>query len=105
MKLAEAVANRHLVQWFDNGFVRTLEPHVFARLQGGREVLIAFQNAGGPAVERQRCWKLVDATDRVTVDEAGRFDRCRRVPQHLQALVCSTYASAAPGAGFAVPRR
>lgn len=108
MTLTDAVANKHLVHWLDNGFVRTLEPHAFAQLAGGRSVLIAFQIAGGPALE-EPCWKVVDATDPLTVDAVERFARCRPIPQHLQALVHVTYASAAPsgsaGASLAVPRR
>lgn len=106
MTLTEAVANKHLVHWLDNGFVRTLEPHSFAQLAGGRSVLIAFQIAGGPALE-EPCWKVIDATDPLTIDAAERFARCRPIPQHLQALVHVTYASAlpSPGAALSVPRR
>ena len=107
MTLTEAVANKHLVRWLDNGFVRTLEPHAFAQLPGGRSVLIAYQIAGGPALE-QACWKVVDATDPLTVDAVEHYARCRPIPQHLQALIQVTYASASsdsPGASLAVPRR
>lgn len=105
MTLMDAVANKHLVHWLDNGFVRTLEPHSFAQLVGGRSVLIAFQIAGGPARE-EPCWKVVDATDPLTVDTVERFARCRLIPRHLQALVQMTYASAeSSGSNLAVPRR
>jgi hypothetical protein len=91
----EAVVNKHLVHWLDNGFVRTLEPHAFAQLLGGRSVLLAFQIAGGPALE-QPCWKVVDATDPLTIDAVERFALSRQIPLHLQSLVQMTYASAAP---------
>lgn len=106
MKLTDAVANRHLVQWFDNGFVRTLEPHAFALAAGGRNILIAYQVAGGPAFEDHQCWKVIDAGEALQVDAVEHFAEPRAIPEHLQALVRATYACSLPGAGgFAVPRR
>lgn len=109
MQLIDAVTNRHLVQWLDNGFLRTFEPHAFARVAGGRDVLIAFQVAGGPAHEPQGSWKLIDAREAVRIDPTERFASGRRIPEHLLALVASTYAlSASPDASLAplsVPRK
>lgn len=109
MTLTDAVANRHFVYWHDNGFMRTLEPHLFGQLQGGRSVLIAFQIAGGPAGDPQAVWKVVDTTELLTIDPAKLFSQCRPIPTHLQQLVHITYASADPGVSFglnlAVPRR
>jgi hypothetical protein len=110
MQLIDAVTNRHLVQWLDNGFLRTLEPHAFARVAGGRDVLIAFQVGGGPAHESQDGWKLIDARESVRIDPTERFVGARPIPEHLLALVSSTYAlpvssDASPATSLAVPRR
>lgn len=109
MQLIDAVTNRHLVRWLDNGFLRTFEPHAFARVAGGRDVLIAFQVAGGPAHEPQDSWKLIDAREAVCIDPTERFANGRRIPEHLLALVASTYAlPASPGTSLAplsVPRK
>lgn len=109
MQLIDAVTNRHLVQWLDNGFLRTFEPHAYARVTGGRDVLIAFQVAGGPASESQDCWKLIDARESVRIDPTERFASARRIPEHLLAMVSSTYALPwSPDASLAplsVPRR
>lgn len=110
MQLIDAVTNRHLVQWLDNGFLRTFEPHAFARVTGGRDVLIAFQVAGGPAHEPQDGWKLIDARDSVRIDPTERFASERRIPEHLLALVASTYAlplssDTSPAPSLAEPRK
>lgn len=100
----------HLVHWLDHGFLRTLEPHLFARLSGGRDVLIAYQVAGGPQVDEQ-CWKVIDVTEVVTVADTEHFACSRDVPDHLQELVRAVYASAGPPAtpstcsSLALPRR
>jgi hypothetical protein len=109
MQLIDAVTNRHLVQWLDNGFLRTFEPHAYARVTGGRDVLIAFQVAGGLASELQDAWKLIDARESVRIDPTERFASARRIPDHLLALVSSTYALPRPSdalpAPLSVPRR
>jgi hypothetical protein len=96
MNLAEAVRKRHLVQWHDNGFIRTIEPHLLAQLRGQRLVVIALQIAGGPSNETQGCWKVIDVNGGLNVDLRQRFDQKKDVPPHLLDLVQWIYASAEP---------
>jgi len=96
MNLVEAVQQRHLVQWHDRGFIRTVEPHLFAQFPGLRLVLIAFQIAGGPLGEREHGWKVIDVGDGLNVEPAKTFKAERAIPQHLQAMIQQVYASAGP---------
>jgi hypothetical protein len=93
MTLAEAIQRRHLVHWHDRGFVRTVEPHLFALLRGQRLALIARQVAGGPPDDGQPCWKVIDVSDGLNVDPERTFDGREQVPEHLLGLVHMVYAS------------
>jgi len=97
MNLVDAVQKRHLVQWHDQGFVRTVEPHLFALLRGQRLALIARQVAGGPAGDEQPCWKVIDVGDGMNVDPERTFDGREQVPAHLLELVHMVYASPTVG--------
>ncbi|MFS2023854.1 hypothetical protein [Massilia sp. CT11-137] len=93
MNLVDAVRRRHLVQWHDRGFVRTIEPYLFVVLRGLRLALIARQIAGGPADGEQPCWKVIDAGEGLNVDSERTFGGCEQVPTHLLGLVHMVYAS------------
>lgn len=95
MTLVDAVRGRHLVQWHDHGFVRTIEPHLFVLLQGQRLALIARQVAGGPAGDDESCWKVIDVADGLNADPERTFEGRVQVPTHLLGLVHMLYASPA----------
>ncbi len=97
MTLVDAVRGRHLVQWHDRGFVRTIEPYLFVMLQGLRLALIARQVAGGPADDAHPCWKVIDAGEGLNVDSERTFCGCEKVPAHLLGLVHMVYASSFVG--------
>jgi hypothetical protein len=96
MNLVDAVRGRHLVHWYDRGFVRTVEPHLFAQFRGLRLVLVAYQIAGGPTGEREQCWKVIDIGDGLNVEPANTFECNRAIPQHLREQAQRIYASAGP---------
>lgn len=96
MTLVEAVRSRHLVQWHDRSFIRTVEPHLFAQFPGLRLVLVAFQIAGGPAGEGEQGWKVIDISDGLNVESMKTFESKRAIPQHLQRQAQWIYASAGP---------
>lgn len=96
MNLIDAVRRRHLVQWHDRGFIRTVEPYLFAQFPGLRLVLVAFQIAGGPAGECEQGWKVIDVCDGLNVQPTRTFESNRAIPQHLQCQVQRIYASAGP---------
>jgi len=93
MEFQVAVKEKHLVYWVVNGFVRTLEPHMYAQIRGGEDVLIALQIDGGPDGRNHQEWKVVKTTEHVTVGSRTRFESARAVPQHLMGLVRVIYAS------------
>lgn len=92
-RFIEAIEQQRLVHWLDNGFLRTLEPHLYGRAPGGREVLIAFQIGGGPDTESNQGWKLVEVKEGLTIDATKRFATRTPVPPHLLTMVRSIYAS------------
>lgn len=93
MDLIDAVQQRHLVHWHDRGFVRTVEPHLYALLPGMRLVLIAFQIAGGPSGDGAQGWKVIDVGDGMNVDQRRTFRHPRRIPPHLLTLTHHVLAS------------
>jgi len=93
MNLIEAVRQRRLVHWHDQGVVRTVEPHLFAQFPGARLVLIAFQIAGEPPNEPQQSWKVIDIGDGLNVEQAKTFRHPRPVPPHLLMSAQLVYAS------------
>lgn len=95
MNLVDAVRRRHLVHWHDRGFIRTVEPHLFALLRGQRLALIARQVAGGPADDELPYWKVIDVDDGLNVDPARTFGGHEQIPMHLLGLVHMVYASPA----------
>jgi hypothetical protein len=96
MNLADAVRDRHLVHWHDRGFIRTIEPHLFAQFPGARLVLIAFQIAGGPPGDCQNIWKVIDLKDGLNIEQTRVFTELRVVPTHLLDLIQFVLASAWP---------
>ncbi|WP_156116745.1 hypothetical protein [Massilia sp. 9096] len=92
MNLIEAVQQRHLLHWHDRGLVRSIEPHAFALFPGGRLVIIGFQVRGGPNSEPQSIWRVIDASDGISVDSLSKFSRQRIVPSHLLSQICQTLA-------------
>lgn len=93
MDFQVAIKEKHLVHWEVDGFVRTLEPHMYAQIRGGEDVLIAFQIEGGPLGHNAQEWKVVRTTEHVTVGSKTRFANARAVPPHLLELVRVIYAS------------
>lgn len=105
MNLVDAVRGRHLVQWHDRGFVRTVEPHLLVLLRGQRLALIARQVAGGPIDDEQPSWKVIDIGDGLNVDSERTFKSNERVPAHLLELVHMIYASPTAGRDAATVER
>lgn len=93
MDFQVAIKEKLLVHWEVDGFVRTLEPHMYAQIRGGDDVLIGLQIAGGPLAENTQEWKIVKMTAHVTVASKKRFASARIVPPHLMELVRVIYAS------------
>lgn len=93
MEFQVAIKEKHLVYWNADGFVRTLEPHMYAQIRGGEDVLFALQIAGGPQGQNTQEWKVLKSTEHVTVGSKTRFESARAVPPHLLELVRVIYAS------------
>lgn len=93
MNFVDAVRQRYLVHWHDRGFVRTVEPHLFALFPGARLVLVAFQIAGGPPGECQHGWKVIDVGAGLNIEPMRTFRESREVPAHLVSLAQFVYAS------------
>ena len=94
MNFVDAVRQRHLVHWHDRGFIRTVEPYLFAQFPGARLVLVAFQIAGGPPSECQHSWKVIDLSDGLNIETSRTFTEKREIPAHLLGLAQLVYASA-----------
>lgn len=93
MTFIEAIQKKHLIDWLDHGFLRALEPHMYAKIRGGEDVLIAYQIDVGPTQENTPVWKILKMSDSMSVDTKRRFATARTVPPHLRELVREIYAS------------
>ena len=85
MEFQVAIKEKHLVYWNADGFVRTLEPHMYAQIRGGENVLFALQIAGGPT--RAKHPRM----------ESFKVDRTR--DSRLQNTIRKRASSASPLAG------
>jgi hypothetical protein len=92
MNFVDAIRQHYLVHWHDRGFIRTVEPHLFAQFPGVRLVLVAFQIDGGPPGECQHQWKVIDLGDGLDIDQSRTFTGKREIPTHLLSLAQLVYA-------------
>lgn len=93
MNLIEAIQQRRLVHWSDQGVIRTVEPHLFAQFPGARLVVVAFEIVQKRERASDGYWKVIDIGDGLNIDLAKTFAAPRPIPLHLMYLAQLTYAN------------
>jgi hypothetical protein len=60
--IIQSIRNRELIGFNYDGYPRTVEPHAYGVTSKGKEVLRAYQIAGGSSSGAVRSWRLFEVS-------------------------------------------